>query len=691
MPEKLYGMQKHLSFILVLYCLSTHLQGQRTLEIAHLSEPLSIDGEHEPGKWKGIDPEGGFVQMEPDAGAPASAPSEIYVGQDDQSIYISAIFYFEDPPVARIQKRDQLSESDDSFILILDTYNDNRTGYGFWVTPLGTQADFRLTDDGRTVDLNWDAVWESAAKIGETSWVVELAIPFSSLKYDSKTSTWGVNLGRLIRSNFEKSYWSGKLTGDFRISQGGKLTGIDSPDRKAGFTLFPYLTMQYTREQEPVPNSSIRPNAGMDLKWKINPNITAEGTVNPDFATVEADQEQINLTRYELNYPEKRLFFQEGNELYNTRIKPFYSRRIQDILYGAKANGKAGPYQFSMMNVRTLQRSPEDEIPYFLSTARVKRDFLSSSSLGFTAVDKRNDSSFVTTFSGDYMLNLGKNWKLTGQLVASLPGDFNSHSAWFMRFAHESNIHHVHFRYTEVGENFRENVNQTGYVTDDDRREMDADLSYRWWLNNDMFRYIRISSRNNIFWSRVNGNLRSWYITAGARAYLENRLSFDYYYNNEYKLFEKSYYNHQHSIGVGYNTDEWSQASVDVSFGDNFDRDFFRLKANASVKLSENFALGYTFDHVSFDPDTTNSTTYINVIKLSYNFTRDLWVELFGQTRSNSGKFYLYGKFGWRFKPPFGTLFIIYSHDEEYFFDIRNEVNAVFVKFQLPITLGTGK
>lgn len=162
-----------------------------------------------------------------------------------------------------------------------------------------------------------------------------------------------------------------------------------------------------------------------------------------------------------MSYPEKRLFFQEGNEMYDTRIKTFYSRRIQDIFYGAKLNGKAGKYNFNAMNVRTMQTDSDGEPPSFFSTARVKRDFLESSSLGFSAVDKRNDSSFVTTFSGDYMLNLGKKWKLTGQLVSSLPGDFASHSAWFVRFAHESNMHHVHFRYTESGENFKENVNQT--------------------------------------------------------------------------------------------------------------------------------------------------------------------------------------------------------------------------------------
>jgi len=176
----------------------------------------------------------------------------------------------------------------------------------------------------------------------------------------------------------------------------------------------------------------------------MSSNVSLNATINPDFATVEADQQQLNLTRYELSYPEKRLFFQEGNEMYDTRIKTFYSRRIQDILYGAKLNGKAGKYNFNMQNVRSMQISEDDEPPAFYSTARVKRDFLESSSIGFTAVDKRNDSSYVTSLSGDYILNIGQTWKFTGQIVASLPGDFLSHSAWRAAFIDSQEIFNDH-------------------------------------------------------------------------------------------------------------------------------------------------------------------------------------------------------------------------------------------------------
>jgi hypothetical protein len=374
--------------------------------------------------------------------------------------------------------------------------------------------------------------------------------------------------------------------------------------------------------------------------------------------------------------------------MYGTRINTFYSRRIEDILYGAKLNGKAGKYNFNALNVRTLQMDDEDEAPSFFSTARVKRDFLESSTLGFTAVDKRNDSAYITSFSGDYVLNLGETWKLTGQFVASVPGDLLSHSAWFVRFAKENNFYHMHVRYTELGEHFRENVNQTGYVVDDDRREVDSDLSYRWWIQDKVFRYIEVGTRNNVFWARTTGVLRSWNIKESLVIYLQNRFSFTYLYNNEYKLFEKDYYNHRHTFSLGYNTAEWSHAFAEFSTGHNFDRDFQWYSLGGRMKITEKMALEYGGSLIKFTPDEDHSSTLLNVLTLNYNFTNDLWIKLFAQNSTASSKVYFYGLAGWRFKPPFGAIYLIYSHDQEA--ELLGELaraDAVFLKFTLPISI----
>lgn len=654
----------------------------------YMDSPIIIDGVHEPGKWTGADSAVSFVQMEPWPGEAATRSTVVYVAYDAENIYISVNLYQEDEVLAKVMNRDVLTKGDDCFSLVIDPYNDNRSGYGFWTNPLGVQTDFRINDDGRNIDVNWDVEWLTASTVHSRGWSLEMAIPFRSLRFKSDSDTWGINFGRVSPQNLETVWWSGTLTDDFRISQGGKLTGIDPPDSGSKLTLYPYATLSYENNEFTGVKQKLRPDAGGDVKWQISPNVTADATINPDFATVEADQEQINLTRYELNYPEKRLFFQEGNDMYKTRIKTFYSRRIQDILYGAKLNGKAGKYNFNAMNARSLQMSDGDEPPSYFTTARVKRDFLESSSVGLTAVDKRNDSSYVTSISGDYVLNLGETWKLTGQFVASVPGDLLSHSAWFVRFAKENNFYHMHVRYAEFGENFRENVNQAGYVVDDDRREVDSDLSYRWWFNEGFFRYIEVGTLNNLFWARTTGVLRSWNVNESVEFYLQNRFSLEYRYNNEYKLFDKDYYNHRHSFELGYNTAEWSFAELGYSFGHNFDRDFQRLSLEGRVKITEKMAVSYEGDLIRFTPDVHENSTFINVVTLNYNFSNDLWIKLFAQSSTSTSKVYVYGLAGWRFKPPFGAIYLIYSHDQEA--ELMGDLaraDALFLKITLPISV----
>ncbi|MCK5137021.1 MAG: carbohydrate binding family 9 domain-containing protein [Bacteroidales bacterium] len=675
-------------FLLSLSAGITLVAGQKAIQAFPLEHPITIDGIHEPGRWEGADSAISFIQMEPAPGDLASEPTVCYIGYDSDYIYVSVNLYQDANVLAKAMSRDVLTKGDDCFVLVIDPYNDNRSGYGFWTNPLGTQTDFRINDDGRNIDANWDTEWNTASTIHDLGWTLEMAIPFKSLQFKPGTDTWGVNFGRILRNSFETVYWSGTLTDDFRISQGGKLTGIRPPSSQSKLTFFPYASLSYENNEFTGVDHKVKPDAGADVKWQISPNITADGTINPDFATVEADQRRINLTRYELNYPEKRLFFQEGNEMYKTRIKTFYSRRIQDILYGAKLNGKAGKYNFNALNVRTLQSTEEDEPPSFFTTARVKRDFLESSSVGLTAVDRRNDSSYVTSFSGDYVLNLGETWKLSGQFVASLPGELLSHSAWFVRFAKETNIYHMHIRYTELGENFQENVNQTGYVVDDDRREVDSDISYRWWLRNRIFQYIEVVSRNNMFWARTTGILRSWYFTESVEFYFQNRFSLEYSYNNEFKLLDKEYYNYRHSFEVGYNTAEWSHVAAGYSRGRNFGCDFQRLSLGGRLKLTEKLAAEYSGDLIRFTPDEDNRSTFINVLSLNYNFTKDLWVKVFAQNSTSDSKIYFYGMTGWRFKPPFGALYLIYSHDQEAeLMGDLERVDALFLKLTLPISI----
>ena len=668
-----------LSFILLLVSSFSGINAQKSIRAFFLESPIIIDGIFEKERWSDADSAYNFLQMEPHPGDPSSEETVAWFGFDNENIYAVIKCYQVTPVIAKNQSRDALSKSDDVVALIIDTYNDNRSGYGFFVNPLGTQIDMKINDDGRNIDINWDTEWKCQAGGFKGGWCAELMIPLNSLKYKKGLDTWGLNFGRVIRSNFETAYWGGTLTDDFRISQGGKLTGLTATGRGMQLALFPYFSVFKTTGEK------IKADGGGDIRWQITPNASLNGTVNPDFATVEADQVRINLTRYELSYPEKRLFFLEGNDMYNTRIRTFYSRRIQDIDFGERLNGKIGSYQFNILNAHTPAFST-GESPFFFTAASLKKDVFNSSSVGLTMVDKSGKDSYARSLSMDYVLNLGRTWQLTGQFVGSAPGDFWSHSAWYMRFARENNIYHYHFRYNSVGENFRENVNQTGFITDDNRKEIDFEGTYKFWINGKILEYIDIGSNNNIFWSQ-SGTLRSWNLDNSLNVYFRNRFSFGYNYNDEYKLYEKDFYNHSHDFTLGYNTEQWSHGQIGFSTGRNFDRDFYLISSGLRVKLIQNLSLEYTTSVVHFEPDIDIKSTFINVVTVNYNFTKDIWLKVFAQNSTVNDRVYLYGLFGWRFKPPFGALYLIYSYDKYDLTDGPFRSDSYFLKLTLPISI----
>ena len=189
-------------FILSLLFLMTILHGisfaQKTIKAFELNYLPDIDGIFEPEKWMGSDSAVSFVQMEPLTGSPASQKTTCYFGFNKENIYVTFLCYQSNPIIAKNQSRDALSKNDDIVAVILDTYNDNRSGYTFFVNPLGTQIEMKVNDDGVNIDLNWDTEWKCAAGTFKGGWCAELEIPFKSLKYKKGAETWGINFGRII-------------------------------------------------------------------------------------------------------------------------------------------------------------------------------------------------------------------------------------------------------------------------------------------------------------------------------------------------------------------------------------------------------------------------------------------------------------------------------------------------------------
>jgi hypothetical protein len=673
-----------LAFFLTLFLLT---EGSWAATKSAIAAPAktrpSIDGVINPGEWEEATRLDEFIQFEPFNGAPATQPTVAYLLFDRTHIFVAIHAHDAevDQITARLTRRDDDLNNDDSLWIFLDTFFDHRTCYFFATNPLGTQIDGRIRDNGRVLDSTWDATWESAAQVHSDGWTAEFAIPLRSITFKSGTAlTWGLNLGRTRRTNLEVSTWAGPLENLFRVSQYGELHGLDLAGGGARpWTMIPYALGRYAQ------GGDWGGNAGVDLRYSFRPETILNATINPDFAIIEADEEFINLTRFEPSLPEKRPFFLDTNDRFRQRIRTFYSRRIGDIEVGGKLFSHHGKWDSTVLSILSAplpvpgvaSEEPQRRANY--TVARTERQVMESSTLGFMVSNRYLAGDNLGSASLDSTLYFGQALRFTGQLIHS-HGDFDKGNwAYFARLARDTSTSHIHFRYTSLGEHFGDNVNAIGFIPDDDRKEMDSDLSKTFWFENNLFQRIELTSRNNIYWSQTNV-LRSYHNTADIALELRNRWVFGGGFRNDYKLFEKGFHNDYGHVWFGYNTREFNSFDVAYQKGRNFDSDFQFFNLRVSRKLTQALGVEYRLRQVWLDPDPDQRATTIHVVNALQNFTRDLFLKVFFQTNSVIDRNHLEVVFVWRYKPPFGSLQFAFQRGRAEFGQVSTQGNTFFVK-----------
>ena len=642
-----------------------------------IDSQIIIDGKLIEEKWQEADIGQNFIQYEPLKGKPANFKTQIQILYNDTYIYFGIKCFDPEPDkiIASLTKRDSDLEDNDSIWIGLDTFMDQRTAYYFFTNPLGTQTDGRLADNGRTADSTWDSEWESAAVINSDGWTAEFAIPLAILKYKpGENLCWGLGLVRSIPRNLEKDTWTGPVEASTRVSQFGIIKNLNLKQSRKKLEVIPHLISRLKKGE------GINVTTGLDARYAISQNISANLTINPDFATVEADQEEINLTRFELRLAEKRNFFLEGSEIYKQRIRLFYSRRISDIYGGLKIYGKKNGYEFAAISV---QSKPDDELGIGsanYSVFRLRKDVFKSSTIGFLAANKTLNGKNYGNIGIDLMHFFSEKFNLTGQLALSY-GDHNKENmAFFIRPSYDSSTFHIHLRYTQLGENFADNANYVGFVRDDDRHELDSAIEKIWWIKKSCFERIEYSSNYNIYWSKKEGYLRSYQIYQGIELDLTNKLSFELDYKNEYKLYDKDFYNHSWGFALGYNTREWQSVEIKYSFGKNYDLDFKLIGGAINYKFFKSFSVEYELERLIFSPDPDNESTWVHVLRLTNYFTKDLYFKFFYQTHTAISKINFQAMFVYRYKPPFGTIQLAYQKGSLCFGEKGDQEQSLFLK-----------
>ena len=364
--------------------------------------------------WKNAPPITSFVQEQPDEGQPASEKTEVRVIFTADTLYVGVVLYDSDPGgiIVSDARRDAPMDDTDSFQMIVDTYRDRQNGFVFGTNPAGVEYDGQVTNEGQGggglgfgqmqsagsgsgFNINWDGAWTVRSKITVQGWSTEFAIPFRTLRYPAATEqAWGINFQRNIRRKNERAFWAPipRQFNLYRLSLAGSLTGVQTPALK-NLRITPYV-LGNALESGVIPaDSEFLGEVGGDLKYSLTPSLTLDATVNTDFAQVEVDDQQVNLDRFNLFFPEKRPFFLENAGFFSVgnpgEVDLFFSRRIGistageaiPILGGGRVSGKAGRFNVGMLNMQTDDFDGTVASTNF-TVMRVSRDLPNRSSIG---------------------------------------------------------------------------------------------------------------------------------------------------------------------------------------------------------------------------------------------------------------------------------------------------------------------
>ncbi len=417
---------------------------------------IVIDGRLDEAAWSEAPLIDGFVQREPVEGRPVSERTEVRVLFDDQALYIGAWNFMADPSAIVVgeTRRDASIDNTDAFYLVLDTYLDRQNGFVFGTTPAGIEYDGQVTNEGQGgggggrqqsgsgggFNRNWDGSWQVATTTDGDGWFAEFRIPFSTLRYPSGgEQVWGLNFARNIRSRNEQSVWAPipRQFTLYRVSLAGEISGFEAPAKRV-FTVTPYVLGDVSRDFTRTDSKNDwRGEIGGDAKIGLNQSLTLDLTVNTDFAQVEVDDQQVNLTRFPLFFPEKRPFFLENAGTFSVgspqAAELFFSRRIGlsageevPMLGGARMTGKIGGMQVGFLNVqsRDLQLFDDDagedvevEPNTNFGVVRLFQEFENRTRVGGIFVSRLN-----TDDSGDYNLTYGADGRIGFGQALTLDG-----------------------------------------------------------------------------------------------------------------------------------------------------------------------------------------------------------------------------------------------------------------------------
>ena len=461
----------------------------RAVDAVHASHAPVIDGALDDPVWATAPAVSGFVQAEPHEGAPATERTEVRVAYDGDNIYIAAYLHDRDPSGVIVNdiRKDFDETAQDDFEVLLDTFDDRRNGYIFITNAEGAKADRQVANEGREVNTSWDAVWRVATRRVADGWTAEIAIPFTAIRFAGiGPQRWGINFSRRIRRKNEIDFWSPvpRSYGLTRVSLAGELDGLSTAHATRDLRVKPYVSARTVRETGGRTFDRTGA-AGVDLKYGITSHLTLDATVNPDFAQVEADEQQVNLTQFSQFFPEKREFFLEnsgtfyvGDAARNNRVSTpvtsdedlvlFFSRRIGltadgrtiQVPGGLRLTGSTGGFEVGALAMTTAATATTPATSY--GVLRLRRDLYEGSDVGLIVMNRQSSDSarsWNRVFGGDANFRFFGAMDWNSYLIGTAtPGVHGGQYAARSTLNYDGDYAHLKAGLMQIGDGFRDDL-----------------------------------------------------------------------------------------------------------------------------------------------------------------------------------------------------------------------------------------
>ena len=491
--------------------------GVEPFSVPRASGAITVDGILDEPSWNDALVVRLDYETRPAENTKPPVETEALVTYDSDSLYIGFRAYDHDPGAIRAHLSDRDRAFSDDFVgVVLDTFNDQRRAFEFFVNPLGVQMDLFNDDVGRNETESWDAIWNAAGKITEAGYFVEMAVPFHQLRFPSADGeqVWGVDLLRFWPRNQRRRFASQPMDRDrdCYLCQISKMKGFEGASPGRNLEIVPTVVAGRTDEQlefpeGPLEGGDVESELGLSVRWGVTPNLTLNGTLNPDFSQVEADVAQLDInTTFTLFFPERRPFFLEGADFFRTPLQAVFTRNVSDPDWGLKLSGKQGKNGLGVFvaedTVTNLvfpgsQGSDSDSFDFASTDAvlRYRRDFGANSAVG-VLLTSREGGDYRNAVGGiDGLYRIGSSDSIQFQYLSSqteyplqIAADFEqpvgsfSDDALRLRYLHSAREWDWWGFYEDIGEGFRADM---GFMPQIDVREVGGGFGHTWWGDED--------------------------------------------------------------------------------------------------------------------------------------------------------------------------------------------------------------